>query len=97
MADLAVGMSLANAVARLDSIMATLEPAYDAGIKAASMVSVESIYEGAARAELETFYQQYVSGVENLMNYYALAEQYLIAVEEEIEYLDAQLAQAAGE
>ena len=91
MPDLQVGPSLEDFTSKLDSIVATLQPAYRASMDAQSEV-FQPVYEGAAQADMETFYKQYTDHIENLIYYYGLAKDYLNFVAEEIETVDAQMA-----
>jgi len=89
-----VGNSLNDAAARLELIVTTLQPAYDVATDVSNRISFESIYEGAARSEMEAFYKKYVDDLENMIYYYGLAKEYVVFVTQTAETADAQLAQA---
>ena len=94
MADVQVGPTLTDVVAKLSSIVATLEPAYRASQDANSKVNFESVYKGAALADMESFYKQYMDDLESLIYYYGLAKSYVIFIAEQFEQTDAQVAQS---
>lgn len=96
--DLAVVQpTLDGIVDSITSLRDTLQPALDNCAAAYIMVANQGIYEGEARAELETFVFQYEQKITQLSSYYTQAQLYIGKVEADFEYMDAQVAQMIGE
>lgn len=92
--DLAVGATLDDAIARLNTLVDdTLQPARDNSAAADKMVNFNQMYEGAAKAELQSFCKQYSQKIAKMSYYYYLGRRYLEMVKDELENADRMIAQ----